>query len=71
VISIEDATEPKTVDGRPTVQVKYRYKLLDVPVWAKADEVKHAFPELAKAIGGENEGMDALVQTMAGWQRPE
>jgi hypothetical protein len=43
----------------------------NVPVWAKSDDLKKSFPEMAKATSGNASATIAMAQTAVGWQVPE
>jgi hypothetical protein len=44
--------------------------MMEVPVWAKTDEMRKAFPELDKALSGEATGKAKLANAGVGWQVP-
>lgn len=69
--SIDSSTDPAKVNGYPETLVQYHYTLMDVPLWAKAESIQAAFPEMGKALKGGGEGKARLSQTLAGWQVPE
>ena len=69
--SIDNSTEPAKVNGYPETQLEYHYALTEVPMWAKAESIQAAFPEIGKAVHGGGQGKARLSQTMAGWQVPE
>lgn len=71
VTQIENFTPPASVGGRTISQVNYRYKLMDLPLWADSDDMKKAFPALARATSSNPEASDTLVLTGSGWIRPE
>ncbi|MGI8772769.1 MAG: hypothetical protein ACR2JE_15195 [Acidobacteriaceae bacterium] len=71
VTQVDGFTEPATVGGHLQSAVSYHYKMLDVPVWANTDEMKHAFPLLAKALSDQAEGKTTLMRTLDDWEVPE
>lgn len=71
VDSITSFTPPTPRNGFPETDVVYQYHVEDVPVWAKSDEVRQAFPEMAKATTGTSNAKATLAGTMAGWQVPD
>lgn len=71
VTAIDSFTPPAKANGFTETTVHYRYTIQDVPVWAKSQEVKAAFPMLAQALNGESSGTATLAGTMVGWQVPE
>jgi hypothetical protein len=72
VVTSIDSTTPLTVfNGFRQTQVTYHYKMEDVPVWAKSDDVLAAFPKLATALSGQASDHATLAQTIAGWQVPD
>jgi hypothetical protein len=70
VTAIDSSTPPTPENGFPTTHVTYRYKLEDVPIWAKTPEVQAAFPAMAKATTTESSAQAALAKTIAGWTVP-
>jgi hypothetical protein len=72
VTSIESSTPPaKGPAGFPETHISYRYKMEDVPVWAKSADVQAAYPQMATATTEGGTGQITLAQTLAGWQVPE
>ena len=71
VTSIESFTPPTLANGFNETQVTYHYKLEDVPVWAKSDEVMAAFPKMAEELGGSPTAKVTMAQTAVGWQVPD
>ena len=71
VTSIDSFTPPvKNASGFLESHVSYHYKMMDVPVWVKTDEMLKAFPELAKALSGDATGETTLANAGVGWQVP-
>jgi|SRR5579885_768149 hypothetical protein len=71
ITSIDSFTPPqKNASGFLESHVTYHYKMMEVPVWAKTDEVMKAFPEMTKALSGEATGEATLANAGAGWQVP-
>jgi hypothetical protein len=71
VTSIDSSTPLTVVNGFRQTQVTFHYKMQDVPVWAKSDDVLAAFPNLATATSGQASDHATLAQTIAGWQVPD
>ncbi|QNI34016.1 hypothetical protein H7849_08970 [Alloacidobacterium dinghuense] len=72
VTSIDSFTPPsKEANGMLKSTVTYKYKMMDVPVWARTDEVQKAFPEMAKALLGDATGENTLANAGVGWQIPD
>ena len=71
VVSIDSSTPPAVANGFPETQVTYTYKIEDIPVWAKTDEIQAAFPDAAKAMNGPSTGKATLAKTLAGWTVPD
>ena len=71
ITSIDSFTPPTTVDGLPTSQVSYHYKMRDVPGWADSETIRKAFPNFAKATAPDAQGQTKVVLTMNGWRVPE
>lgn len=64
-------TPPGPRNGFTETTVTYRYTMHDVPVWAKSDAVKAAFPELARSLSETPTGQMTLATAGAGWHVPE
>ena len=71
VSSIDSFTPPAETNGFAETQVVYHYTLEDVPVWAKSDAMRAAFPALALNTSGSASDKATLASTMAGWQVPD
>jgi hypothetical protein len=71
VVSIDSSSPLAVVGGFKTTSVAYRYKMEDVPVWAKGADVQAAFPAMALATSGQATGKANLAQTPVGWQVPD
>ncbi len=71
VDAIESFTPPAQANGFPETHIVYRYTMAEVPVWAKSDDVKAAFPEMAHNINGAATDHATLAGTLAGWQVPD
>jgi hypothetical protein len=71
VSSIDSFTPPAPANGFPETQVAYHYTMQDVPVWAKSDAMRAAFPAMALATSGTASDKATLAGTMAGWQVPD
>ncbi len=72
VSSIESSTPlVKGPAGLPETHISYRYKIEDVPVWAKSPDVQAAYPQMASATTEGGSGQITLAQSVAGWQVPE
>jgi hypothetical protein len=70
VTGIESFTPPVKENGMLKSQVTYRYRIVEVPVWAKTEEMEKAFPDMAKTISSESTGQTAMANAGAGWQVP-
>lgn len=71
ITSIDSSTPPvKAANGILQSRVTYHYKMMDVPVWAKTDEMLKAFPDMAKALSGDATGENTLANAGVGWQIP-
>jgi hypothetical protein len=71
VTSIDSFTPPAKANGFPETLVVYSYKMQDVPVWAKSEDVQAAFPGMAHNISGTATDKATLAGTLAGWQVPD
>ena len=71
VTTIDSFTPPAPANGFPETQVAYHYTMEDVPVWAKSDAMRAAFPNMALDTSGTASDKATLAGTMAGWQVPD
>jgi hypothetical protein len=67
VTSVEKFTPPVDYRGMPLTKVEYHFVLKNTPSWAKQDELRNAFPELAKATAEQPVDDATLVETHDGW----
>src|ERR1700758_1328463 len=68
VTSIDEFTAPVKQNGVLQRKVKYHVTMMEVPVWAKTDEMRAAFPQMAAAISGPQPGEIKMENAGAGWQ---
>src|SRR5580698_1773353 len=52
VTSVDSFTPPEKRNGFLETTASYHYSMMDVPVWAKTDEMKQTFPAMANSISG-------------------
>jgi len=71
VTSIMSFTPPGPRNGFTETTVTYHYSMQEVPVWAQTDQVKAAFPQLAKSLGDNPTDEATLATAGAGWQVPQ
>ena len=71
VTSIDSSTPPAPANGFTETEVSYHYKIDDVPVWAKSDEIRTAFPKFAEETSGQAIGKTTLALTGVGWSVPD
>jgi hypothetical protein len=71
VTSIDGFTPPGPHNGFTETTVTYHYTMVDVPVWVKTDQVKAAFPQVAKDLSDSATDQAALATVGAGWQVPQ
>ena len=71
VTSIDSFTPPAPHNGFNETTVKYHYTMVEVPVWAKTDQVKAAFPKMANDLSGTASDQMNLATVGRGWQVPE
>ncbi len=71
VTAIDSFTPPAAVNGQRTSQVVYEYKMMDVPGWAQSEQMRAAFPALAKTTASQTQDKAQMVLTAAGWRVPE
>jgi hypothetical protein len=67
VTSVEKFTAPVDYQGMPLTKVEYHFVLKNPPSWAKQDEVRNAFPSVAKATSEQPVDDATLVLTHDGW----
>jgi hypothetical protein len=70
VAGIDEFTPPMKQNGFLETRVKYHAAMMDVPVWAKTDEMRAAFPQMATAISGPQPGEITMQNAGAGWRVP-
>lgn len=71
VTSIDNSTPPAPANGFTETEVRYHYKIDDVPVWAKSAEIAAAFPKFAEETSGGAAGKITLALTGVGWSVPD
>jgi hypothetical protein len=71
VSGIVDHTPPGPRNGFTETDVTYRFSMEDVPIWARTDAMKAAYPQLAKALGPNPTDQQTLASVGAGWQVPQ
>jgi hypothetical protein len=71
VTSIESFTPPAPHNGFTETTVTYHYTMMDIPIWASTDQVRAAFPQLAKSLGTSPTDQATLATVGAGWQVPQ
>jgi hypothetical protein len=71
ISAIDSFTPPAPANGFPETQVTYHYTVEDVPVWAKSDAMRTAFPTMALNTSGTASDKATLAGTIAGWQVPD
>ncbi len=71
VTSIDSFTPPAPVNGQQATKVTYHYKMLDVPGWAQSEQMRTAFPTLARNTTGQPQDTIQVVLTPNGWRVPE
>jgi len=67
---IVSSTTPAMANGFPETKVTYKYKLHDMPMWAKSEDVQAAFPVLAHEASGDATDTITLAQDRVGWSVP-
>lgn len=68
VTSVDGFSAPVKKDGVLETTVNYHATMEDVPVWAKTDALKAAFPTMAADISGAVEGQMVMATAGVGWQ---
>jgi hypothetical protein len=67
VASVDGFTAPAMKDGVLETTVTYHESMMDVPVWAKTDELKAAFPQMAADISGNQPDQMVMATAGVGW----
>jgi hypothetical protein len=67
VTSVEKFTPPVDYQGMPLTKVEYHFVLKNAPSWAKQDEVRNAFPMVAKSMAEQPVDEATLLLTPDGW----
>ena len=63
-------TPPALANGFTETAVTYKYKLRDMPMWAKSADVQTAFPVLAHEASGDATDTITLALDRVGWSVP-
>ena len=71
VTQILSSTPPAKANGFVETQVSYRYKIEDLPVWAKTPGLFEEFPAMAREASGQATDQATLALTGVGWSVPE
>ncbi len=71
VVSVDGFSQPWEFHGQRFTKVNYRFVEKQSPSWAKAAEVRSAFPVVAKAMAEQPADEATLVLTPDGWVRNE
>ncbi|MBX3489267.1 hypothetical protein [Parvibaculum sp.] len=80
--SIDEYTAPSQIRGKTVTQVRYQYRLVDIPEWATTLEVINAFPEAGRRLAAHDRSIVlpqsstaqdtsdtvVLVKTNVGWR---
>jgi hypothetical protein len=67
VTSVEKFTAPVDYQGMPLTKVEYHFVLKNSPSWVKKDEVRNAFPMVAKSTVEQPVDDATLVLSHDGW----
>lgn len=67
VTSVDGFTPPVKQDNVMETTVTFHAKMRDVPVWAKMDQLKAAFPEMAANLSAPQEGQMVMATAGVGW----
>lgn len=67
VTSVDGFTPPTKQGNVMETTVTFHAKMRDVPVWAKTDELKAAFPELAANLSAPQQGQMVMATAGVGW----
>ena len=63
-------TPPALANGYTETAVTYKYKLHDMPMWAKSADVQAVFPKLAHEASGDATDTITLALDRVGWSVP-
>jgi hypothetical protein len=67
VTSVEKFSAPVDYNGKPLTKVEYHFVMKDSPSWAQKDEVRNAFPDVAKDLAPQPVDEATLILTQQGW----
>jgi len=67
LVGVDGFTPPVKQDEVVQTTVSYHAKMMDVPVWAKTDELEAAFPKMAADISGSQPGQIVMATAGVGW----
>jgi hypothetical protein len=67
VTSVEKFSAPVDYQGKPLTKVEYHFVMKDGAGWAKQDEVRNAFPDVAKSFSPAPVDEATLILTNDGW----
>jgi hypothetical protein len=70
VTGVDSFTPAAPQNGFIETTASYHYRMMEVPVWAKEDEMKAAFPQMATKTSGDASDQTVLATVGAGWQVP-
>ena len=68
--AIVSSTPPALANGFTETDIVYRYKIEDLPIWAKTPEVLAAYPKMAAEASGNAIAKITLALTGVGWSVP-
>ncbi len=68
--AIVSSTPPALANGFTETEVVYKYKIEDLPIWAKTSEVLAAYPKMAAESTGNATDKITLALTGVGWSVP-
>jgi hypothetical protein len=71
VTSVDSFTPLRVEEKRKASDVTYRYRIVDVPVWAQDENLKKQFPELARKTSGNAEGKTTVMSAYQSWEVPD
>jgi hypothetical protein len=71
VKSIDSFTTPAKQNGFLESNVSYHYSMMEVPAWARTDEMEATFQKMAASISDRANDQITLATAGAGWQVPQ
>jgi hypothetical protein len=68
VTAIDNSTLGTNGAGAKTASVRYRYRIVNAPIWATSQEMKTAYPKIASGLGSNPSDTATLVMAGDHWE---